>query len=342
MRRLTREKPVSEQVREVAKKPVEKEKSLRFNQVVSTGSTILDLAISGGRVRGGGIPGGILLEIYGPSASGKTAVLAEICASAQSKGGQVKFQDAESRLDTEYARIYGLSLEETGDDYSRPKTVNEMFDDIDIWEPKNPNVINVIGTDSLASLSTELEMDSQDKMGMKRAKDFSERTRKCCKLISDKNWIVACTNQVREGQYGEVTPGGKAIPFYSSLRIRVNEVRKVDKKKQVKGKEQKKITGIESSCYIKKSTVDDPYRTAEPVFIIFGYGIDDVRSNLQWLKTNTNSTMYDGIDKEYKGLDPAVAYIERMKYEKKLKEKVIDTWKEIEESFKTERKPKVR
>ena len=341
MRKLTR-KSLPEQVREVSKKPVEKEKSLRFDQVVSTGSTILDLAISGGRVRGGGIPGGILIEIFGPSASGKTSVLAEICASAQSKGGEVKFQDAESRLDTEYARIYGLSLEETGDDYTRPKTVNEMFNDIDIWEPKNDDVINVVGTDSLASLSTELEMDSQDKMGMKRAKDFSERTRKCCKLIADKNWIIACTNQVREGQYGEVTPGGKAIPFYSSLRIRVNEVRKVEKKKQYKGKEQKKIIGIESSCYIKKSTVDDPYRTAQPVFIIFGYGIDDVRGNLQWLKTNTNLTKYDAIDKEYQSLDAAVAYIEREYYENALREKVIDTWEEIEEKFKMERKPKVR
>ncbi len=342
MKRLKkREKTLPEQVKEVAKKPVKKEAALRFDQVISTGSTILDLAISGGRVRGGGIPGGILLEIFGPSASGKTAILAEICSSTQSKGGQVKFQDAESRLDTEYSRIYGLSLKEK-EDYSRPKTVNEMFNEIDSWEPKNSNVINVVGSDSLAALSTELEMDSSDKMGMKRAKDFSERTRKCCKLIADKNWVIACTNQLRSGQYGDVTPGGKAIPYYSSLRIHIKEIRKVEQKKSVQGKEQKKVSGIESTCYIKKSTVDDPYRVAEPVFIIFGYGIDDIRGNLQWLKTNTGSTTYNAIDKDYKGLNAAVAYIERMNYENELKEKVIDLWEEIEEKFKVDRKPKVR
>ena len=341
MKKLER-KSLTEQVRETAKKPVKKEAPLRFDKVLSTGCTILDLAISSGRVKGGGIPGGILIEIFGPSASGKTAVLAEICASAQSKGGQVKFQDAESRLDTEYAKIYGLSLEKSGHDYSRPKTVNEMFDDIDIWEPKDPNVINVVGTDSLASLSTELEMEDQDKMGMKRAKDFSERTRKCCKLIAEKNWLIACTNQIRQGKYGEVIPGGNAVPFYSSLRIRVNEVGKVKKEKTIKGKLQSKIIGIESSCYIKKSTIDDPYRTAAPVFIIFGYGIDDVRGNLQWLKSNSNATKYDAIDKEYQRLDAAVGHIEREGFQSELKEKVIDLWMEIEESFKVKREPKVR
>ena len=343
MKRLKkRKKPVSEQVRETSKKPVKKEKSIRFDKVVSTGSTILDLAISGGRVRGGGIPGGILLEIFGPSASGKTAVLAEICSSAQSKGGQAKFQDGEARLDKEYAKIYGLSLKDNSEDYSRPQTVNEMFDEIHKWNPKNSNVINIVGSDSLAALSTELEMESSDKMGMKRAKDFSERTRKCCKLIAEKNWLVACTNQLREGQYGETTPGGKAIPYYSSLRIRVKEIKKVEKEKIVYNVKQKKHTGIQSSCYIKKSTIDDPYRTAEPIFIMFNYGIDDIRGNLQWLKTNTKATMYNAIDKEYQVLDAAVLYIERMNYENELREKVIDLWQKIEEKFKVDRKPKAR
>lgn len=352
MKRLKR-KSLPEQVKEVAKKPIEKEKPLRFDKIVSTGSTILDLAISGGRVRGGGIPGGILLEIFGPSASGKTAVLAEICSSAQSKGGQVKFQDGEAKLDKEYARIYGLSLKESGEDYSRPQTVNEMFDEIDTWKPKNSNVLNVIGSDSLAALSTELEMESSDKMGMKRAKDFSERTRKCCKLITEKNWIIACTNQIRQGTYGEFVPGGNAIPYYAQLRMRIKEIGKVTKTTKTQGRSQEKTKGIESECYIKKSDVDDPYRTATPIFIIFGYGIDDIRGNLQWLKDNTGtydektkkwapSTMYNAIDKEYQVLDAAVGYIERMNYENELKEKVIDLWEEIEEKFKVDRKPKVR
>jgi len=341
MRKLKR-KSAAEQVREVAKKPIKKDPPIRFDKVISTGSTVLDLCISGGRVRGGGIPGGILLEIFGPSASGKTAVLAEICSSAQSKGGQVKFQDGEARLDKEYARIYGLSLVQSGENYSRPKTVNEMFDEIEEWEPENPNAINVIGSDSLAALSTELEMGAEDKMGMKRAKDFSARTRKCCKLIAEKKWVIACTNQLREGQYGETTPGGKAVPYYSALRMRIREVKKVEKEKVVFDVKQKKTKGIESECYIKKSDIDDPYRLAKPIFIIFGYGIDDIRGNLQWLKTNTKATKYHAIDKEYQSLDAAVGYIERMKYEDQLKEEIIDLWEKIEEEFKIDRKPKVR
>ena len=97
-----------------------------FTAVVSTGSTLLDLAISGGRIRGGGVPSGILLEIYGPSGTGKTAVLAEMCAATQVKGGHVKFLDPEARLDQEYMRIYGMELEK--DEYYMPDTVNEVFD----------------------------------------------------------------------------------------------------------------------------------------------------------------------------------------------------------------------
>jgi len=116
--------------------------------------------------------------------------------------------------------------------------------------------------------------------------------------------------------------------------MRIREVKKVEKEKIVFNAKQKKVRGIESEVYIKKSDIDDPYRLAKPVFIIFGYGIDDIRGNLQWLKTNTKAATYNAIDKEYQSLDAAVGHIERMSHEVELREKVIDLWEKIEEEFK--------
>ena len=329
------------EVKRGVKAPLEKEKPLRFDHVISTGSTVLDLNISGGRVRGGGVPGGIIVEIYGPSAAGKTSVLAEMCSSAQAKGGQAKFQDPEARLDKEYSIIYGMTLRDK-EDYTRPNTVVECFDNIKNWKPTNPDVVNIVGTDSLAALSTEMEMESEDKRGQKRAKDFSQELRKIARVIALNNWLIACTNQLRSGEWGEVTPGGMAIPYYSSLRMRVAEVSKIEKTKKIGEKDIKKVIGIKSSVYIKKSTVDDPYRQVE-IFIMFGYGIDDIRGNLQWYKDMTKGTKYEcGDGKSYVSLDQATMYVEKNGLEKELKERVIDLWEKIEEKFKEDRKPKVR
>jgi len=313
-------------------------KIIDYSKLISTGSTLLDLAISGNK--GGGIPGGIIVEIFGAPGSGKTAILSEIGAYAQSKGGQVLFLDPESRFDQEYARIYGINLDKN--DYHKPDTVTEMFDFIYNWQPSNKDKTNVIVTDSLAALSTKIEMEEADKMGMRRAKEFSEGLRKTARVISNNGWIIACSNQVREGTYGEVTPGGQAIPFYSSLRIKVKKVSDVSREIDYNGKKVKKIVGIESSCFIKKSTVDDPHRECR-VFITFGYGIDDVRGNLQYCKDMTKDTKYDVFnDKSFVSMEKAILYIEENELQQQLKNKTINLWKEIEEKFKSNRKPKER
>lgn len=352
-----RHPPKEELVKQIklsAKTPIPKKKAVRFDKLVSTGSTQLDLAISGGRVRGGGIPGGIIVEIFGPSGSGKTAVLAEICASAQSRSGEVMFLDPEARLDKEYARIYGVEIDKSN--YHRPDTVTEMFDThIYPWKPKRSDVINVVGTDSLAALSTDLELGEKgDKMGMRRAKEFSQGLRKSCRVIANKNWLIPCTNQVRSGDSGEVTPGGKGIPFYSSLRIRVGEVDRITTSRTVKLAvdsedgipEERKIDaekdiGIVSKCFIKKSTIDDPYREAF-IYIVFGYGIDDIRGNLQFYKSKTKSNKYDAIVQQYQAMNNAIKCIEDNDLEDELKNRVIDLWEEIEKKFDMNRKVKKR
>jgi len=324
----------------------ERKKSVSFNKVISTGSTLLDLAISGKKIRGGGIPGGIMAEIFGPESSGKTGVLSEVSASAQSKGGDAKFLDPEARLDKEYATIYGLSLSDKGEDYDRPDTVKQMFDIIWNWEPKNESkdIINVISADSLAALSTEMEMEDEDKMGMKRAKDFSEGLRKSCRMLANKNWLLFCSNQLRESTKGGAdSPGGKAIKFYASLRIKIVpnfKNGKITKEKTLKSKVKvKHIAGINCTCKIVKSSIDNPFREA-PISIVFNYGIDDVRANLQWYKEMTGSSSFYGGD--LKTIDKAIQHIEDNDLENELKEKVIDLWEEIEDQFTIKRKKKKR
>jgi len=314
-------------------------------KVISTGSTLLDLAITGTRRRGGGVPGGIIVEVFGPSGSGKTAVLAEMAAYAQARGGDIRFDDPEARLDREYSEIYGMKLQ--AKNYNRPDTVRQMFQGLWDWEPapKRKGAINLSGEDSLAALSTEMEMEDQDKMGMKRAKDFSEGLRKTCRLIANKNWLIVCTNQEREGTDGHPhTPGGKGIPYYSSLRIRITPMfgkDKIFKSKTINKVKHDSVIGIRSICEVKKSSIDVPYRKA-PVFIVFGVGIDDVRGNLTWMKENTGATKYVAGDKEFAFVEDAISHVEENNLESALRETVIDTWESIQRELRVERKRKLR
>jgi recombination protein RecA len=322
--------------KKITKKKKEKQAFL------STGSTLLDLAISGGVSKYGGIPPGIIVEIFGPSSSGKTAILSEASAYAQARKGEIQFLDPEGRLIKEYSRIYGVSLNK--DNYHRPDTVAEVFERIRSWKPSEKG-FNIIATDSLAALSTDLEMDGGDKMGMRRAKEFSEGLRKTCRMIVNNGWIILCSNQERESQGGSlVTPGGKGIPYYASLRIRIYpQYRngKIEKKKKIRGKEHTKIIGIRSECKIMKSSIDDPLRTA-PINVIFGYGIDDIRANLQWYKEAMGSKKYIAADNESATMDKSIKYIEKNRLQIELKNMVVDLWHEIEDSFDVKREKKKR
>lgn len=322
---------------------------IEWQRTLSTGSTLLDLAISSGRKRGGGVPGGILMEVYGRSGSGKTSILSELCGSAQAKGGDIMFQDPEARLDEEYSKTYGVNVPK--DCYYQPNTVTEMFENFDKWKPQEVHM-NVMAADSLAALSTDLEMKKGDKMGMRRAKEFSTEFRKKCRLINERQWIIACSNQVRQGDFGDVTPGGKATEFYASLRISVNQKEKLYKEKTIvwrdeegvetsKSKAIKRAYGILSTAIVTKSSIGKPYRDV-PIYIVFDYGIDNVRGNLQWLKDTLGLTQYRAIDKSYGPIDQAIAWIEKNDYEDALEQEVIDLWEEVEKKFEQNRKPKNR
>ena len=329
------------------------ENFIKKEMILSTGSTLLDLAILGERVYGGGVPGGIIIEIFGEASTGKTALAAEICGHALSSGAEVVFNDPEATLDQEYCEIYGVSLTETGNGrYERMKLVSEVFTDIFNWDPPNKDVVNVYATDSLAALSTELEMEKGDKMGMRRAKEFSEGLRKACVKISDMNKLIICTNQTRQGDMGVVTPGGKGIPFYASVRLHIKPISyakglnfpsKLEReiKVGIKSKGITVIQGISQMVEVIKNKKDSPFRTA-PIVIRFNYGVDDIYANLQWLKDMTGDSSYSAVDKSYVQLNSAIAYIEENNLEKQLREQVITLWMEIQDKAKISRKTKVR
>ena len=338
---IRRKQTISDSLEGKTKKKKSKRSEISTDLVVSTGCTILDLAISGGRRRGGGVPGGIMVEIYGPSSSGKTTILVEIGASIQYKGGTVDIADPEARLDKKYTEMHGLSL--PSDNYERPDTVTQVFDNIKEWKPDNKDVINLFGADSIAALSTDMEMGEGDKRGQRKAKELSEGCRKTARIIAKENKLIVFTNQERQSEYGKITPGGFAVGYHSSIRIRIARKKRLEPEKQIPGtkKKIKKTIGILSEATITKSSIDDEYRKA-PVYIIFGIGIDDVRGNLQWYKDNTGGMKYLAVDKEFVRMDFAIRYIEEHNLESELREMVIDQWELIESIFRQNRKPKVR
>ena len=341
-------KTISDEIETETQKVPENLPEENLKHIVSTGSTLLNLAILGGRVRGGGIPTGIFVEIYGPEASGKTALLAEIAASTQNQGGEAKYLDVEGRLDREYARIYGMNI--TEDSITRIETIPQFFESIKEWAPAKGDVANTILADSLAALALEGELVEEDKMAAaRRANKFSEGLRKVKAILSQSNRLLVCSNQVRETietmGFGtkEKAPGGRAIAHYASLRIKVSpsfKESKIEYERKYQGVPHKKIVGIMSECTITKSTVDDPYRKAI-IPIIFGYGIDDVRGNLVFLKNKIGSYTVGGKETA-KYMEKAIENVEKNNLQEQLKEEVIILWEQIESLFKTERSPKIR
>jgi len=333
--------PVKTEEKSVLTKKPEVQKKYTPGFFVSTRSTLLDMAISCKVNPKGGIPGGNIVEIFGESGLGKTGLVVEIAANAQRAGGEIWFNDPEGRLNKAYAEIYsGLQINEKY--YSKEKYVNKSFHQLSLWEPERTDVVNVRVEDSLAAMTTELEMKDEDgdKMGMRRAKEFSAGLRKIAVPMSEPHKLLLLTNQVRQGDMGLVTPGGKGIPFYSSVRIQLfpyispSKSAVIDKIKiGKKEKEVEKKIGIRTMCKIVKNSVDDPERLV-PIFIIYGYGIDDVRANLQWYKETLGEDKYDcGDGTTYVAMHKAINYIEQNSLQEKVAQQTRDLYLEIESKF---------
>jgi recombination protein RecA len=345
---MTASPDLVQQVEARLKKPLVRRSPLAGTEhVISTGSTLLDMAISGGRFKEGGLPGGILVEIFGPSSCGKTVMLCELAGAVQRKGGRVMFRDPEARLNAQFAKLFGFKVEDC--DYKQPDTVPELFEPVRSWNPESENgTINGVFADSLAALSTKMEMEDADKYGMRRAKEFSEECRKTCRILTQRNLLMVCSNQVRQNidtnPFAEkyTSPGGVSIGFYSSLRLRCHTPKKIGIEKDIGKSKFKRVVGVETSVEVYKSSLDVPFRTA-PLYIMYDFGIDDIRANLIYNKSIVGSQTYNiGERRLHTGLDKSIRIVEEEGLEPELKKETIQLWHEVEEKFKINRKPKRR
>lgn len=220
---------------------------------ISTGSLDLDIALGIG-----GVPRGRIIEIYGPESSGKTTVALHISAEAQKRGGAVAFIDAEHALDPSYARNVGVDTENLI--VSQPDTGEQG---LEITEALvRSGAIDVVVVDSVAALvpRAEIEGEMGDSHVGLQARLMSQALRKLTGTINKSNCIVIFINQLREKvgvMFGnpETTTGGRALKFYSSIRM---DVRRIDSIKQ--GDE---IIGNRTRVKIMKNKVAPPFKQAE-------------------------------------------------------------------------------
>ncbi len=283
------------------------EQSDRRISTYPSGSLALDIALGVG-----GYPRGRIIEIYGPESSGKTTVALHAIAEVQAKGGQAAFIDAEHALDPEYAQKLGVNIDELL--LSQPDTGEQALEIAEALV--RSGAVDILVIDSVAALVPKAEIEGEmgdSHMGL-QARLMSQALRKLSGAINKSKTIAIFINQVREKigvMFGnpETTPGGRALKFYSTVRV---EVRRAEQLKQ--GNE---IVGNKTKIKIVKNKVAPPFRTAE-VDIMYGEGISregeiiDMGSDLEIVQKSGSWYSYNN-DRIGQGRENAKLYLKENK-----------------------------
>jgi len=229
---------------------------------ISSGSLLLDAALGIG-----GYPKGRIIEIYGPESSGKTTVALHAIASAQKKGGRAAFIDAEHAIDPEYAKRLGVNIDELI--LSQPDSGEQAMEIVEILIKSQS--VDLVVVDSVAALVPQAELDGEmsDAQVGAQARLMSKALRKITGLLNKSECTIIFINQLREKvgiMFGnpETTPGGRALKFYSTIRLDVRKGEAI--------KNGSDLIGNAVNVKIVKNKVAAPFKTAS-VDLIYGQGI---------------------------------------------------------------------
>jgi recombination protein RecA len=288
--------------------------SKRVNvKAVPTGSLSLDIALGVG-----GLPRGRIVEIYGPESSGKTTLTLNVVAQAQKQGGKAAFIDAEHALDPEYAAKLGVNVKELL--ISQPDDGEQALNILESLV--RSNMISVVVVDSVAALTPRAEIEGemgQQTIGL-QARLMSQALRKLAAIADKNQTLIIFINQLREKigiMWGnpETTPGGRALKFYSSVRIDVRRIAYVKK-----GEE---IIGSRVKAKVVKNKVAPPFKFSE-FDILYNEGIS-YESDLLNVATQAGAVVKSGNSYSFEDQKLGVGFDNarlKLKEDKKLAESV--------------------